>query len=157
MSYLSLHASVSSNANSIIHDNEAEAEADRKEGIGDAVADGDGGGEGGAEGGVGRGHSPGREQEPQIPFPLHEEIQKDLHGLRYQPRQQPRHEGGVGCQRGNEGTYPKLRVCGHAEQGHTQASVVSTGLQSTNLYSCWGCEVCEREGDAIIEWSECGC
>jgi len=39
------------------------------------VADGNGGGEGGAEGGVRRGHSPGRKQQPEIPFPVEEEIE----------------------------------------------------------------------------------
>lgn len=121
---LSLHASMSPNANGIIHDNKAEAKTYRKERIGDAVADGDGGGEGGAEGGVRGGHSTGSKQKPEIPFPLKEKVEEDLNGLRYEPRHQPRNEGGVRSQRGHEGTDPKLGVGGHAEQRHAQASAL---------------------------------
>lgn len=77
---------MSPNANSIIHHNKTEPQTHRKEGIGDAVTDSDGGGEGGAEGRVRRGHSPGRKEEPEIPFPVEEEIEQHLNGLAYEPR-----------------------------------------------------------------------
>lgn len=106
-----------SDANRIIHDDEAEAKAHGEQRVAHSMAKRHRSRERGAKRRVGRRHSPGAEQHPEVPPPLHKEVEEHLYGLRQGPGHEPRHEGRVSGQRPQEGADPGL---GHRRGGAHQ-------------------------------------
>lgn len=101
--YLSMQPCVPPHSNGIIHDDETNRQTDRKKRSRSPIADSHRRGERHTQRRVRWRHSPWAEEDPEIPLPLHNEIQKHFYGLRDCPCQQPRHKRRIRRQRRQEG------------------------------------------------------
>jgi len=141
--HLSLHPSMPSDPNGIIHHDQAEPEADREQRVPNAVAERHRRRQRCAQRRVRRRHPSRVHQHRKVPPFLNKEVQEHLHGLSEDPRDESRDERGVPRQR------PEKRADLRFGHRHRSAGVHQHGADAAAAEEVLA-EEFGRGGDAAI-------